>query len=705
MREGTEYLNVVTEKLKKRLQEVEKSILSVQQDIQDMNDYYWENYAEMDEYGYENYDNQQALKHQVKANQENRLMRRRLLKMLDAPFFGRVSFLYDGDTEPEQFYIGIGNFSDTKGGVPWIYDWRAPVSSLFYDYDNGPASYEAPGGSFTGNVTGKAQYKIRRGRMIYEVESDFKIDDEILKEELSRHADIKLKNIIRTIQKEQNAIIRNTKDRVLIIQGAAGSGKTSIALHRIAYLLYHDRQNLKSSNVLILSPSSVFSDYISHILPELGEENIQEMSLDVFAYRELRHIVNDCKDRYDNLEAQIAKEKAVLSHKRKRQSYEKEAGRFRYKQSKAFVEDCEAFLLGLEDRIVELREFSYKKMTMPEEEIRRLFYEKHADVPLLLRLEEIYERFLDEYETLYGELADQERDGIKEAFCGMYVTKDILVVYNWFLKEYNLPRLRISGPEEMTLDYEDVYPVLYLKYRLSGAAKHRQVRHLVIDEMQDYSYLQYCILELLFPCSKTILGDKAQTIDGSMQDVLSFLPRITGRDSRRIVLKKSYRNTAEISEYANRIGGLTDAEYYLRHGMPVEEISADTCEEMAEDILKRLSKVSRHEERPEEEDAMFETTAVLTMTEAEAQEMFACLKNRGADVNYVDKNSTGFPRGMIVTPYYLAKGLEFDQVFVCAADERLTLYRQYHYICATRALHELYVYTQKERDNSRVIHK
>ena len=141
--------------------------------------------------------------------------------------------------------------------------------------------------------------------MIYAFESDTKIDDEILKQELGSNSDVQLKNIVRTIQKEQNAIIRNRKDQILVIQGVAGSGKTSVALHRVAYLLYHDREHLKASNVLILSPNSVFSDYISHILPELGEENIREMSFDLFAYKELHSIVNDCEDRYDELEHQM----------------------------------------------------------------------------------------------------------------------------------------------------------------------------------------------------------------------------------------------------------------------------------------------------------------------------------------------------------------------------------------------------------------
>ena len=213
--------------------------------------YYWENYTEMDQYGYEDYDNQQALLHQVNSNEEKAKLKRRFEKMQDSPFFGRVDFCFEDEDKAEPFYIGIGNFAERAGMTPLVYDWRAPVSGLFYDYDKGPASYEAPSGTISGEIAAKWQYKIRNGRMVYGFESDVKIDDEILKQELGNSGDAQLKSIVRTIQKEQNEIIRNTKDRILVIQGAAGSGKTSIALHRIAYLLYHDRKNLRSSNILI----------------------------------------------------------------------------------------------------------------------------------------------------------------------------------------------------------------------------------------------------------------------------------------------------------------------------------------------------------------------------------------------------------------------------------------------------------------------
>lgn len=706
MSKGSEFLPEVLGLIKERLEEIDKNIQVVRQDINSMNEYYWDNYTEMDQYGYEDYDNQQALKMQVNANQENRKMRRRLKRMLDAPFFGSVEFVYDGEEEPEDFYIGIGNFARERGGLPLIYDWRAPVSSLFYDYDKGEASYVAPGGRMDGEILSKWQYKIRNGKMVYEFESDVKIDDDILKQELGANSDTKLKNIVRTIQKEQNAIIRNTKDKILAIQGVAGSGKTSVALHRIAYLLYHDREHLNSSNILILSPGGVFADYISHILPELGEENIQEMSFDLFAYHELKGdfarggnpnqehavygnqngnqknisgsmdwnqkcIASDCEDKYHQIEREIAGVD------------EADQKRYEWKQSVEFVQAVEGFLIELEDRLVDFEDVEFKGVHKSAGEIMEFFYEKYTGTPLLDRMGAVMEYFVDEVETLRGRsLNDEEREIICGKFMSMYVTRDIYQIYNWFLEDYGFPTLPDMPPERRVLAYEDVYPILYLKYCLTAASQRKHIRHLVIDEMQDYSYLQYVLLEKMFSCNMTILGDKAQTVAEKQQDVLTFLPKIFGKKVKRIVMNKSYRNTSEIAEYAKTVGGTDDIEYVARHGKAVERHTINSLKETCGEICGKLNLG---------EDG-YETAAILTMTEKEAEHIYEIIRSLGAEAHYVDRDSAQFKKGLTVTTYYLAKGLEFDQVFVAGGEKENKMYRGYQYICATRALHELYVY-------------
>ena len=678
IKNGREYLQYVLKCLNDRLAQADAAILEGEKEIEDMHEYYWENYTEMDQYGYEDYDNQQALFRQMNANEEQFRLRKRFKKMQDSPFFGRVDFRYDGDEEAETFYIGIGNLSESAGSLPLVYDWRAPVSGLFYDYDKGPASYEAPSGIFEGEVISKWQYKIRKGKMLYEFESDVKIDDEILGAELGSNGEVQLKNIVRTIQKEQNEIIRNTKDKIMVIQGAAGSGKTSVALHRIAYLLYHDRENLKSSNVLILSPNGVFADYISHILPELGEENIREMSFDLFAYRELQDIVGDCEDRYDQIEHTVLNPKIQDI--------------CREKQSPEFVSKLDGFVLRLEDELMNFRDVEYRGCTLSEKEIIDLFYFKFLDVPLLSRMHSVAEYFIDQVETLRDrDLSDEEREEVMECFRSMYETRDCYVLYSRFLEKEGYRPLPHCQIEKRRLRYEDVYPVLYLKYTLYQCRNHHGIKHVVVDEMQDYSWIQYLLIHKMFPCRMTILGDKAQTMEDETQDVLKFLPKIFGKDIRKIVMNRSYRNTMEVAQYANHLTGIEDMELFERHGEPVDERTFSSTEEALETVLEKW--LNRREE--------FETEALIFLTEREAEHAFLYIEKRLKEIApeaenqlcYMNRDSQSFKKGLTVTTFYLAKGLEFDQVFgIFEEDRESGLQCQAKYITATRALHELHMY-------------
>ena len=562
-----------------------------------------------------------------------------------------------------------------------------------YDFDKGPASYQAPLGEIHGDIAAKWQYKIRGGKMIYEFESDVKIDDEILKAELGSNGDVQLKNIIRTIQKEQNAIIRNTSDRIMVIQGAAGSGKTSIALHRIAYLLYHDRKNLKSSSVLVLSPNGVFSDYISHILPELGEENIREMSFDLFAYKRLKNVVSDCEDRYDLIERQIA---GLCDEKLLKE-----------KLSRDFLDRMEGYLVELEDSLMNFRDVEHRGVVKKEQEIIELFYFKFMDIPLLSRMDAVAEYFIDEVETLKGfDLPDEEREAVKSRFYRMYETRDLYVLYNRFLRQEGFPSLPQVQYEKRKLRYEDVYPVLYLKYRLETQQEDSGVRHLIVDEMQDYSMIQYLIIQRLFKCRMTILGDREQTMDGEQQDVLTFLPKIFGKDIRRIVMNKSYRNTVEIASYANKLAGITEVELFERHGKPVVEKEFPGLEEALESVVRelRLEKqavIAENADEGVEDIISYETAAVIARTADEARETYYILKEKleaeGFDtkerLSLLHRDSTNFQKGLTVTTFYMAKGLEFDQVFsVFPGEDRSPIVERARYIAATRALHELYMY-------------
>ena len=293
------------------------------------------------------------------------------------------------------------------------------------------------------------------------------------------------------------------------------------------------------------------------------------------------------------------------------------------------------------------------------------------------------EYLIDEYETLAGkDLEEEEKLYFQEKFLRMYETRDLYVIYNRFLESCGYDTLPDVPYEKRMLKYEDVYPMLYMKYRLSRPEQRKNIKHLVIDEMQDYSRMQYEILMQLFPCRMTILGDKAQTMDEKQQDVTRFLPRLMRHGCRVIEMNKSYRNTVEIARYAADLAGIKDLDLFERHGKPVTEEPFGDLTEAVEQITKDV-RLGQNE---------YETAAVLTMTEEEAWEIYHLLETK-MPVNYVDRNSSNFRKGLTVTTFYLAKGLEFDQVFtVYGKQKENALIRQAKYICATRALHELYMY-------------
>ena len=407
------------------------------------------------------------------------------------------------------------------------------------------------------------------------------------------------------------------------------------------------------------------------------------MSFDLFAYRQLKDTVSDCEDRYDQIERSL--------------NFPDMPSLYKEKQSKEFLNQMEGFLTLLEDELMNFHDVEYKNFTKKEEEIIDLFYFKFQDIPLLSRMEAVAENFIDEVETLRdNDLDEEERALVMEKFMNMYETRDLYVIYSRFLENCSYPGLPHVQLQDRKLRYEDVYPVLYMKYRLLCQTSHNGIKHLVVDEMQDYSRLQYLIIKMMFPCRMTILGDKAQTMEDETQDVLGFLPKIFGKDIRKIVMNKSYRNTVEIASYANELAGITDMELFERHGEPVEELVFTGGKKQA--MESALDKIVKKLQLGEEQ---FETAAVILRTEAEAKEAARILKEKleaaGFDTekrfSYLHRDSTSFCKGLTVTTFYLAKGLEFDQVFsLFPSGDQSAIARQGRYIAATRALHKLHMY-------------
>ena len=669
-----QYLNYVLGKLETAIEELSGNMESSRSEIAKMQEYYWESYNEYDEFGYEKFDNDRLLREEMDSHGELVRKYARYVKMKDSPYFAAVTFRYEDEEEEETYYIGIGDFSPRKGDVPLVCDWRAPISSLFYDYDVGKASFTAPVGKIYGELLRKYQYKIKNGKLLYMIDSDIVINDDILQKELSMNANARLKSIVTTIQKEQNAIIRNEKDKILVIQGCAGSGKTSVALHRVAYLLYHHRKQLSAKQVLILSPNPVFSEYISHILPELGEENILEMSFDLYAYKELKKY-KDTEDRYVYLERLLTlPEKEAWKYQ----------ARVAEKQSKDYVLELNEFVLFLEDSLMNFRDFNYKKMHRTEQELRTLFYDKFPDIPILERLKTVAEYIIDEEETLSGkELDPLEREIVIDKIERMYDSKDFYVLYNRFLEESGREPIRETAK---AIPYEDVYPLLYLKHLLHGSVKRSGIKHLIVDEMQDYSYMQFLVLSKMFDCPMTILGDREQQAAPGKLDTQTLCKEIFGKEAKLLTLKKSYRSTSQITRFANRIAGIENEEAFERPGKEPEWILSKNESEMQTKIIEKLTNG---------QNDGFETTAILTTTEEQAERLYIALKDK-LDVHMLSPNSNKMEKGIVITTFYLAKGLEFDSVHVAytPVEEKLTEYqRQILYIGATRALHELYVYS------------
>lgn len=698
-----EHLSAVKHKLSEEIQELNAQLGNKQEEIVRMKKYFWEHCNEFDEFGYEHYTNRQMIQNEINMAEDKMKKRQSYERLLQSPYFACVDFRYAGEQEAASYYIGMASFLPKKAFVPMVFDWRAPISGLFYDFDKGPAEFRTPQGTVQGEITHKLQYKISKGEMEYFFENDMKIDDDILMRELGNNANARLKSIVATIQKEQNAIIRNEKDRILVVQGAAGSGKTSIALHRIAYLLYHRRQELSSDNVMILTPNPIFSDYISQILPELGEDRIVEMSFDEYAAKELSGIVR--------VETAMQQKEYLLTGDCEDEEYRERTKQIAFKQSKEFLEEMEGFVLKLEEELVDWRDLNFREVKRSEAELQRLFYEKFPETPVLKRLEQIADYIISETETLEGGDMDPIRaELLRERLSSMYRITDIRELYHEFLlsmseqtgekasdfkpwaKQESLVSENAQNEENLPLPflrYEDVFPMLYLQALVFGVKQRRWVKHLVIDEMQDYTRVQYALIDKLFSCPMTILGDREQVSDGNESKILQIIPEVFGRHIRMLSMKKSYRSTYEIGRFAEQFIDTRDTEFFDRHGRAPMLHEAESFDKM---LLMIADNVRAQLER-------FDTIAVVCRTQREAEKVFYRL-NRYMKVQLFDEESDLFQSGVVVTAYYLAKGLEFDAVHVLDVSKQNffnRMHRQVLYIASTRALHELDMYYTGEK--------
>lgn len=592
---------------------------------------------------------------------------KRLTKILAIPYFGRIDFR-ERSSKVLPIYIGIHAFHDSESKTTLIYDWRAPISSMFYDYELGKASYQSPSGEITGEISLKRQYRIRAGKMEFMIESALTVHDDILQKELSANADDKMKNIVATIQREQNRIIRNEEARTLIIQGVAGSGKTSIALHRIAYLLYAFQGNISSRDILIISPNKVFADYISNVLPELGEETVPETSMEQILSEMLNH-----KYKYQSFFEQV---KELLT---------KPApgfiDRIEYKATFDFIASLDRFILHIENHYFRAEDVKLTKhITVPAEFVEEQFH-RFNRYPMRQRFEAMTDYILDMMKVQYAfTVTTAERNFLKKEIKRMFAGNNDLQVYKDFFDwAGKLEMFKIR--KNHTLEYSDLAPLAYLHIALEGNTKNN-VKHLLIDEMQDYSPIQYKVIQKLYPCRRTVLGDASQSVNPYGSSTADMIQKALAT-GELMKLCKSYRSTYEITDFAQKIRTNTDLEPVARHGEKPQVIHYKNEKEELSGMLDLIS-VYR--------ESVYKSLGIICKTETQAKVIADELKQYADDIHFLSNQSSAFVQGIIITSAHMAKGLEFDEVIIPQADNNnyhSEIDRSMLYVAATRAMHRL----------------
>ena len=664
-----QYLESIKEKINQALTQIDESLQEQAKDLHASKEYLYENKDAMDRM------EKEAVRYSITSSaiigEASLEKRKRIEKLLDSPYFGRIDFSEDGEKDRKPVYIGIYSFFDEKENLNIIHDWRAPVSSMYYDFELGKAFYEAPSGKIKGEVLLKRQYRIRKGKMEFMLENSLNIHDNILQEELSKASDEKMKNIVATIQRDQNAIIRNETSRVLIIQGVAGSGKTSIALHRIAFLLYLFRENLSSKEILIISPNKVFADYISNVLPELGEERIPEMGME-----ELAHKVLENKYKFQTFAEQVNRllEKPDDAY----------INRIKFKADFNFLGKLDEYVNHVNNNFFEPTDIWIKKNFVPQWFIRER-WEGYHRLPLMKRFAEITRDIEDNIRIYYKyEIETQERNEIRKAVTAMFRTTSIRELYREFYNWLGKPDL-FKTASRSVLEYADVFPLIYLKIRLEGYKAFEDVKHLLVDEMQDYTPVQYAVLSRLFPCKKTILGDAAQSVNpfssSSAEEIRRVFP-----EADSVKLLKSYRSTYEISRFAQKISPSDEFVAIERYG---ENPVVVACKSVSEEHAQIKSWVEDFRKSYEHQ-----SLGIICKTPKQADILYAALSEKGIPTALITSESAAFSQGVVITTVHMSKGLEFDRVIVPQANTsnyNSAVDKSMLYIACTRAMHRLFV--------------
>lgn len=584
----------------------------------------------------------------------------RLLRIENKPYFGRITFQDEDSTN--DIYIGITHVEDKLNF--YVHDWRSPICSMFYDYELGNASYESPNGIVRGNITLKRQYKIEEGKLLNVFDNNINIADEVLQDVLATNSSDKMKNIVNTIQEEQNKVIRNTTDKNLIVEGIAGSGKTSVALHRIAFLLYRI-PNLTSNNVLILSPNSIFSEYISNVLPELGEDNTKETTYNIFLSNNLKEY-SDIESFSSFIERYYKKEINNIDL-------------IKYKLSDNIINDLSNYINDITDSARFTEDIITHDFVYTKDEVNDMLINRYSHFPLFLRINYIAEKISD---ANYN--SSKAKSITKLLYNSLNIDSSYSTIYtNFFKSKY------AKYKDDLTINnkylyYEDAPLLLYIKSLLEGYNYNTYISHIVIDEAQDYTKLQYLLIKKIFRnASFTILGDVNQTINpyykynslNELNDIFS--------ESKYIELTKTYRSSKEIVEYANKILNLNYVSA-IRRGENSPVITKQEVN-ISKDIINDINNLK----------IKSKSIAIICKTDNEVEKIYNLIKDE-VECDIIKSSYQKYQRNLVVIPAYIAKGLEFDSVIVYTSlDNKYSEKEKYlYYVAVTRAQHNLIVYNQ-----------
>ncbi|MCL7423251.1 MAG: AAA family ATPase, partial [Methylobacter sp.] len=638
------YLEEVKAKLHDALDEIDARVRRYAEEIQEQKNYSWEHRAEMDHA--EKVSTRQAITQAVFTGEAALEKKKRIQKLLASPYFGRFDFTEHGRTQTTPMYVGIHAFYDENLKKNLVFDWRAPVSTLFYDYETGAARYDSPAGEVAGEISLKRQYRIRQGNMEFMLESGLHIVDDVLQEELGRASDERMKTIVATIQRDQNAIIRNEHSQVLIIQGVAGSGKTSIALHRIAYLLYKFKDTLKSEDILIISPNKVFADYISNVLPELGEEQIAETEMEVLA-QELLDYQYKFQTFFEQNELLLKNDDPALGH------------RIQAKSSLAFLRRLDAYIDHVEKNAFMPADIKFGRKLVPAWYLEESF-RKHRYLPMSLRIDRMAKDVEGKIGIHYNyDLLPRERAELKAALKAMTQVKTLRNTYKDFFVWLGQPEL-LKPAKNSRLEYSDVFPLIYLKLRLEGIKKnYKNVKHLLVDEMQDYTPVQYAVISRLFPCKKTILGDANQSVNPYGSSTAEEISKVFSQ-AYCAKLCKSYRSSYEITRFAQRISPNAELVAIERHGEEPGVLGFASKNKELEHLRASILAFAQSGHR---------TLGIICKTRKHAEQLHKALHDEEHKVHLLGAGSAAFVQGVVICTAHLAKGLEFDQVIIPQASD------------------------------------